>query len=272
MSYLTFLIYRFSDSGTYFAPKDGPLESYRDYIESLPLNDSPEIFGMHENANITFLTQESNKILESVLSIQPRLSDSAQEKSTDDIVLDIAKALLKDLPLNLNKEAGNKKLFEVNEFGLLPSLSTVLLQEMQRFNTLLEVIRSSLDNLQKAIKGFVIMSQELDQMYTAFLNNQLPKNWKKVSYPSLKPLGSWYLDLLERVVFMEKWLLGDNPISYWMSGFFFPQGFMTGVLQTHARKYKIAIDKLSFKFKIMTLNKDAITMAPPVSLSSISYF
>jgi len=32
---------------------------------------------------------------------------------------------------------------------------------------------------------------------------------------------------------------------------FFPQGFMTGVLQTHARQYKIAIDKLSFAFEIM---------------------
>jgi len=32
---------------------------------------------------------------------------------------------------------------------------------------------------------------------------------------------------------------------------FFPQGFMTGVLQTHARQYKIAIDKLSFGFEIL---------------------
>jgi len=217
---------RFSDSGIYFAPKDGPIESYREYIESLPLNDTPEVFGMHENANITYLTQESNKILEAVLTIQPRLSDSSQEKSTDDIVLDIAKALLKDLPMNLNKEVGNKKLFETNEMGLIPSLSTVLLQEIQRFNTLLDVMRNSLDQLQKAIKGFVVMSQELDQMYTAFINNQLPDNWKKASYPSLKPLGSWYQDLLERVKFMENWLMNDNPVAYWLSGFFFPQGIL----------------------------------------------
>jgi len=37
-----------------------------------------------------------------------------------------------------------------------------------------------------------------------------------------------------------------------MSGFFFPHGFMTGVLQTHARQYRIAIDKLSFSFEIVT--------------------
>lgn len=32
---------------------------------------------------------------------------------------------------------------------------------------------------------------------------------------------------------------------------FFPQGFMTGVLQTHSRQYKIAIDKLAFSFQYM---------------------
>jgi dynein heavy chain len=48
---------------------------------------------------------------------------------------------------------------------------------------------------------------------------------------------------------MRTWLTEGNPTSYWMPGMFFPQGFMTGVLQTHARQYKIAIDKLAFSFQ-----------------------
>ena len=43
-----------SVSGIYFAPMYDSLEEYRDYIEMLPLIDAPEIFGMHENANIAF--------------------------------------------------------------------------------------------------------------------------------------------------------------------------------------------------------------------------
>lgn len=46
--------YKFSQSGTYFAPADGNLKSYWDYIDSFPLIDQPEIFGMHQNADITF--------------------------------------------------------------------------------------------------------------------------------------------------------------------------------------------------------------------------
>jgi len=95
------------------------------------------------------------------------------------------------------------------------------------------------------------MSETLDSMYLAILNNAVPKNWAAVSYPSLKPLSLWFPDLLIRVETIRGWLENGNPTSYWLPGMFFPQGFMTGVLQTHARQHKIAIDKLEFSFTIM---------------------
>lgn len=79
----------------------------------------------------------------------------------------------------------------------------------------------------------------------------MPANWESVAYPSLKPLSAWYVDLKARVMFLEEWLVNGNPKSYWISGFFFPQGFLTGVLQTHARLYKIPIDELNFVFEVM---------------------
>lgn len=41
-------------SGVYFAPEADRLSDYNRYIENLPLIDDPEIFGMHENANLAF--------------------------------------------------------------------------------------------------------------------------------------------------------------------------------------------------------------------------
>lgn len=46
--------YKYTPSGIYYAPNDGNIESYREYVETLPINDNPEIFGLHDNANITF--------------------------------------------------------------------------------------------------------------------------------------------------------------------------------------------------------------------------
>lgn len=48
-----------------------------------------------------------------------------------------------------------------------------------------------------------------------------------------------------------------------MSGLYFPQGFVTGVLQTHSRKYKIPIDTLTFKFKVMTILDPTVVQSGP---------
>lgn len=45
----------------------------------------------------------------------------------------------------------------------------------------------------------------------------------------------------------------NSPQAYWISSFFFPQGLLTAILQTHARKTKIDIDSLSFKFKVLDI-------------------
>ena len=101
---------------------------------------------------------------------------------------------------------------------------------MQRFNALLTVIRQSLIDLKLAIEGTVVMSPKLDAMYVSLLKNLVPVIWENVAYPSLKPLSSWVKDLVLRVQFIRNWLVDGNPRTYWMSGMFFPQGFMTGVL------------------------------------------
>jgi hypothetical protein len=65
-----------------------------------------------------------------------------------------------------------------------------------------------------------------------------------------KPLAAWFNDLCERTKFINSWIIDGPPTVYWLSAFFFPQGFLTGVLQTHARKHRIAIDQLHFKTKV----------------------
>ena len=61
----------------------------------------------------------------------------------------------------------------------------------------------SLITLQKAIEGLVVMSEEMDRIYTSFLNNQVPRHWADSSYPSLKTLASWVRDLALRTSFIQ---------------------------------------------------------------------
>lgn len=88
----------------------------------------------------------------------------------DEIVLAKVKSLLDDLPEILDRDMGKKEQFKTTN-GLLPSLTTVLVQEMEKFNRMLKVIRSSLADLEKAIHGFIVMSETLDKMYLSLQNN-----------------------------------------------------------------------------------------------------
>jgi dynein heavy chain len=242
--------YKFSESGLYFSPAVGPLDSFKEYVNSLPLNDPPEIFGMHNNANIANQQAETDIMIKTALSLQPRASGNSAGRSPDQIVAELAADIAKHLPAILRlEEAGPTSFLMKGEH--MDSLGTVLSQELARFNKLLEVMAVSLFDLQRAIRGEVLLSEELDKMYTALLNNQVPPNWEAAAYPSLKPLASWVKDLHARIAFMRTWLQDGPPKAFWLSGFFFPQGFLTGALQNHARKYHVAIDTLAFAFKML---------------------
>jgi dynein heavy chain len=62
--------HKLSESGKYYVPSEGDLASYITFIkETLPLNDLTEIFGLHENAEITSAINITNAMLETALSL-----------------------------------------------------------------------------------------------------------------------------------------------------------------------------------------------------------
>lgn len=139
------------------------------------------------------------------------------------------------------------------------SMNTVLVQEVARYNALLHAIHRSLHDLLKALKGLVVMSEQLEMMSNSIFINSVPDMWANKAYPSLKPLAAWVEDLVERMKFIQGWIENGVPATYWISGFFFPQGFLTGSLQNYARQKQVAIDTISFDFQVMKETKDQLT-------------
>lgn len=129
--------YFFSMSGVYYSitpDRDSPYSSYMEYIDSLPLNAEPEVFGMHSNASITCAITEADATFGIILSLQPR-TNSAGGVSREQQIIDSAFSMAQQLPV----------LYDIDGIGLLyptdyhESMNTVLVQESQRYNKLLGV-------------------------------------------------------------------------------------------------------------------------------------
>ncbi|CAH3114243.1 unnamed protein product [Pocillopora meandrina] len=243
--------YKYSSSGSYFAPPEGPYDSYLEYIRSLPLTPDPEVFGLHENADITKNQRETQQLFDGILLTLPRQTSSGG-KSSQEVIEDLACDILSKIPLPFDTEMVQKKYPVLYE----ESTNTVLLQELIRFNRLTNVVRSSLGNIQKAIKGLVVLSSELEDVFGSMMVGRVPSMWAAKSYPSLKPLGSYVADLVARLRFFKDWIDEGSPNVFWISGFYFTQSFLTGAMQNFARRYKIPIDHLGFEFEVMDEEQD----------------
>uniref|UniRef100_A0A3B4XCN1 Dynein axonemal heavy chain 2 n=1 Tax=Seriola lalandi dorsalis TaxID=1841481 RepID=A0A3B4XCN1_SERLL len=123
-------------------------------------------------------------------------------------------------------------------------------------------LSSSLVELEKGIKGLVVMSSSLEETFHCIYDGRVPPLWEK-AYPSLKPLAAWTRDLCQRVNQFAHWAeMVQPPNLFWLSGFTFPNGFLTAVLQSYARQHNISVDTLSWEFIVSTVD-DSNLLYPP---------
>jgi dynein heavy chain len=244
--------YKFSESGIYYAPSFTDRQGYLEYIKSLPINQMPEAFGLHANANLSASIKEAMEILDTANSMQPKGGGSGEGgKTSDQILAESSAKYLGDLRVPFDTEYSQAMYpVDYNE-----SMNTVLNQELLRFNKLLVRVRATLVDIGKAVQGLVVMGPELEEVATGILLNKQPDYWKKVSYPSLKPMSSYVADFCARLNFFTTWIENGVPVTFWLSGFYFTQSFLTGQLQNFARSQRLPIDTLVWTFQVLKKSK-----------------
>lgn len=248
--------FELSYSDKYTIQPAGPLQDFADYVAQLPNMDPPEAFGQHPNADISSMIREATGMLGTLVSLQPIVA-SGGGQSNEDIVYDMAGDMAAKVPQRIDLVACQKLLKGDNN-----PLNVVLFQEIERYNVLLGMIKAALVNVQKGVKGLVVMSSDLEDLFTAMLGGIVPELWKK-TYPSQKPLAAWFRDLIERIAMFSEWAIkGRAPTIFWLSAFSFPTGFLTAVLQNAARNNNVAIDMLTWDFTVMHLDEANIKDVP----------
>ena len=93
--------FKFSKSGKYYPIQFDSVGKYMEYIEGLPIFDEPDLFGLNENANIIYQIQESEKIVNSLITVMPRTK--VEGKSENQIVLEVIENFMLNKPELIHK-------------------------------------------------------------------------------------------------------------------------------------------------------------------------
>ncbi|KAJ3166591.1 Dynein heavy chain 5, axonemal [Geranomyces variabilis] len=243
----------------YTIPHLKTVEEYRASIEGLPLLDTPDVFGLHPNADISSQTKESQQMLDTIMSIQPKDSNTGSGETREDVVKRIANDLLGKLPEDFDK---NKTRACIQKQGGPKPLNIFLGQEVDRMQNVIAAVRSTLSDLKLAIDGTIIVSAQLQEALDALYDARVPTAWIKISWLG-STLGLWYSELLTRIAQFQTWLYDGRPLVFWLSGFFNPQGFLTAIRQEITRMHNgWALDNVKLAPEVMKQMKEDITSAP----------
>ncbi|CAL8466541.1 g6077 [Coccomyxa elongata] len=244
-----YILYKDVKGGAaYSVPQGTEIETYRKAVEEIPNLDSPELFGLHPNADLTFRSLQVQAAVQLVLETRPQGGTAGGGSSREEVVDKLCEELLSKAPPLFEKEDVREKLRKLPG-GPSQPLTVHLRQEIDRINSVILLTVSRLKDLRLAVAGTIALSGQLADSLEALYNARIPRDWLAKSWEA-STLGNWFSGLLARHEQLAKWLSTGRPKAYWLTGFFNPQGFLTAVKQEVSRRH--AADKWALDDVVLT--------------------
>nr|XP_031841739.1 dynein heavy chain 10, axonemal [Nomia melanderi] len=222
----------------YVIPSEGDRDDYLKFIEELPLVNTPEVFGLHPNAEIGHFTQAVKEMWSNLIELQPQTEVSSTGVSKDEFIDNIAKEVLEKVPAEYDIHKVKKT------YGVaVTPIAIVLFQELERFNELIRTMKRTLRQLRKAIAGEIGMDATLENISTALYNGVLPTEWARLAPETRKNLAGWIEHFEKRIQQYTSWAGGNEPIVLWLSGLHIPETYLAALVQMACRRNSWSLDR-----------------------------
>jgi len=142
------------------------------------------VFGLNNNADLTFRLKDSQVMLSTMIDTQPKDSGGGSGKSREEEVKDKLEAdLIKGLPADFVEVEVDERLKvlkgpkNLNESGKGVPLNVFLSQEIQRFQMILGTVRKTMGDMVLAIEGQIIMTPDIVDSINAVYDFRVPRKW-----------------------------------------------------------------------------------------------
>ncbi|KAG9402276.1 hypothetical protein AC1031_006904 [Aphanomyces cochlioides] len=245
------------------------VDDYHKFVSSFPKVDSPEIFGLHPNADLTFRVKDVSSLLTTLRETQPKQQAARGGTTREAIVLDKCDELAAKLPKDFVDETCIE-LIQTKLGGLHVPLNICLWQEIQQLQAVLTIVRRVLIETQSAIKGELVVTPDIATTIHAIFDAKVPRVWLYRGADELSwfapTLGIWFAGLLDRHKQLDGWLTRAKPFSFWLPGLFNPQGFLTAMRQEVTRHHaadKWALDDVVYHIEVTEYEKLEQIRQPP---------
>lgn len=232
---------------SYFIPDVQEIGKYQEYIHTFPESDDPTIFGLNVSADLTYRINESKKMIDTLIDTAPKSSGGGGGKTKEEEVKDLCASLEKQLPDDFIEVEYKESLSRLAiPKGLSANknvpLTVFLRQEIEVFQVVIDAVRVTLKDVVLAIDGQIIMTTEILDIINNMFDFRVPTKWLldatgSVEISWLSPtLGGWMKGLGDRYYQLNNWLLKGRPPSFWLTGFYNQQGFLTCANQEITRQ------------------------------------
>lgn len=229
----------------YVIPPDAERDDYIEYIEQLPLANSPRVFGLHANAEVGYSSGAARALWARLVLLQPVTSEAPGAISRESMIEAIAGDILDRLP----PPTDVRRVRRTHEMHVTPTL-VVLLQELERFNRLIAKMHSTLTLLRKALAGEIGMDSALDDVASSLYNGQLPASWRALAPETCKGLGSWMDHFSERTKQYTDWSEMEEPMVMWLAGLHVPGSYLSARAQAASRAHAWPLDRAAHSTSI----------------------
>jgi len=232
------------DNFNYVVPLFQEQKEYYEYVCKFPEIDTPEISGLHPNADLTYRLKGATEMFKTLSATQPKSAGGGGGGgglSTEDIVKARAADLLETTPPPYNEDRFKVKIRALG--GLDIPLNIFLYQEIRVLSFVVDKVRKDLKQLRLAIDGEVVMTDAYAAIITQLFNANVPRAWmydatnNEFSWIN-STIGLWYVNFTSRNTQIRDWLNKGRPTNFFLRGFFNPQGFLTSMKQEVTRKHK----------------------------------
>ena len=233
--------------------------SYIEHIDNTMGPESPLAYGLHPNAEIDSRTALSTKLINQLSLLQDTAQVGDETNMTPEMKAESSLIEILDTFKDRKFDAEAIRA-ELSDSDALGPYQNVFLQECESLNVLLDEVARTLDELNLGFAGDLTMSAAMEELMDNLYADTVPSSWSKIAWPSMRPLGSWILDVNKRLNQLQTWTEHsiDIPRSTWLGGLRNPQSFLTAIKQVAAQEDKLELQTLVIFTDILKKSADEV--------------